>query len=54
MAITYALKGSSEFSIGSTSGLITITGSFDREMQAVYNVTVTATDRGGLNTSEHG
>ena len=54
MAITYALKGSPEFTIGLTSGLISITGSFDREMQSMYNLTVTVTDQGGLNASEQG
>ena len=52
MDITYALDGFPGFSIGSTSGIISVTGSFDREMQSVYNLTVTARDQGGLNVSE--
>jgi hypothetical protein len=54
MAITYTLESSSGFSIGSTSGIISVTRSFDRETQSVYNLTVTATDQGGLNVSEQG
>jgi hypothetical protein len=54
MDITYSLEGSPGFSIGSTSGIISVTGTFDRERQSVYNITVTARDQGGLNVSEQG
>ena len=54
MDITYTLEGFPGFNIGSTSGIIGVTGSFDREMQSVYNLTVTARDQGGLNVSEQG
>ncbi len=54
MTIIYTLQGPSGFSIGSTSGIISATGTFDREIQSVYNLTVTATDQGGLNVSELG
>ena len=54
MEIKYTLQPNSSFSIEQTTGVIKVTGRFDRELQSVYNLTVTAIDKGGLNVSEQG
>ena len=54
LPLTYSLKGPSGFKIDSTSGIISATGNFDREIQSMYNLTVTAIEKGGLNVSEQG
>lgn len=54
MDIIYTLQSSSQFTVEPTTGVIKVTGSFDREMKSFYNLTVTATDQGGLNASEQG
>ena len=54
MEIKYTLQPNSSFSIEQTTGVIKVSGRFDRELQSVYNLTVTAIDKGGLNVSEQG
>ena len=55
MAVEYQLVPSGGmFSIEKNTGVITVTGTFDRETQAVYSLNVTAIDKGGLNTTEQG
>ncbi|QQP40957.1 Uncharacterized protein FKW44_015183, partial [Caligus rogercresseyi] len=43
---SYSLLGTSPFSIGSSSGVITVAGALDRETSSLYNLTVQAVDNG--------
>ncbi|CAL4132582.1 unnamed protein product, partial [Meganyctiphanes norvegica] len=44
--VVYSIEGNSIFTIDSDSGIVSATQSLDRESQAMYNITVLATDRG--------
>ncbi|XP_076056118.1 FAT atypical cadherin kugelei isoform X2 [Oratosquilla oratoria] len=44
--VTYSLEGSDIFVMDRQSGIMAVTKSLDREEQAMYNLTVTATDHG--------
>ncbi|XP_040574168.2 LOW QUALITY PROTEIN: cadherin-related tumor suppressor-like [Lepeophtheirus salmonis] len=43
---SYSLTSSSPFSIGSSSGVISVAGKLDRETSSLYNLTVQAVDNG--------
>ena len=42
--ISYTLSGSDHFTINVTTGLVSVSGSLDREAMALYSLTVTASD----------
>lgn len=44
--VTYTLEGNSIFVLDRQTGILSVTETLDRETQAMYNLTVMATDHG--------
>ena len=51
--ITYSLTGATQFTINSTTGVVTLASSLDYEMSTVHIITVTASNPDGLSSTGH-
>ena len=51
--ISYSLTGATQFTINSTTGVVTLVSSLDYEMSTVHIITVTASNPDGLSSTGH-